>query len=105
MDSETFDQVPLRADFVGDKISYLKENDEVLVTMYEGKPLDFQLPLTVEILVVETEPSIKGATAAAQTKKAVLETGLEVQVPSFITKGDIVKLDTEEGKYIGRVNK
>jgi elongation factor P len=105
MDSETFDQVPLRADFVGDKITYLKENDEVLVTMYEGKPLDFQLPGTVELAVVETEPGIKGATAAAQTKAATLETGLVVQVPSFINKGDVLKIDTEEGKYIGRVAK
>ncbi len=105
MDSETFDQVPLRADFVGDKITYLKENDEVLVTMYEGKPLDFQLPGTVELAVTETEPGIKGATAAAQTKPATLETGLIVQVPSFINKGDMIKIDTEEGKYIGRVTK
>lgn len=105
MDSETFDQVPLRADFVGDKITYLKENDEVLVTMYEGKPLDFQLPGTVELAVTETEPGIKGATAAAQTKPATTETGLIVQVPSFINKGDVIKIDTEEGKYIGRVTK
>jgi elongation factor P len=103
MDAETFDQVPLRADFVGDKITYLKENDEVLVTMYEGKPLDFQLPGTVEL--ADTEPGIKGATAAAQTKPATLETGLIVQVPSFINKGDVIKIDTEEGKYIGRVTK
>jgi elongation factor P len=105
MDAETFDQVPLRADFVGDKIEYLKENDEVLVTMYEGKPLDFQLPGTVELAVTDTEPGIKGATAAAQTKPATLETGLIVQVPSFINKGDVVKIDTNERKYIGRVTK
>jgi elongation factor P len=105
MDSETFDQVPLQAEFVGNKIEYLKENDEVLVTMYEGKPLDFQLPGTVELKVTETEPGIKGATAAAQTKPATTETGLIVQVPSFINKGDVIKIDTEEGKYIGRVTK
>jgi elongation factor P len=105
MDSETFDQVPLRADFVGDKIEYLKENDEVLVTMYEGKPLDFQLPGTVELTVTETDPGIKGATAAAQTKPATVETGLVVQVPSFINKGDVIKIDTNERKYIGRVTK
>ncbi|HKA05647.1 MAG TPA: elongation factor P [Gemmataceae bacterium] len=105
MDSETFDQVPLKAEFVGDQILYLKENDEVLVTMYEGKPLSFQLPGTVELAVTETEPGIKGATAAAQTKPATTETGLIVQVPSFINKGDVVKIDTAEGKYIGRVTK
>jgi elongation factor P len=105
MDSETFDQVPLKAEFVGDKIEFLKENDEVLVTMYEGKPLDFQLPGTVELTVVETDPGIKGATAAAQTKPATLETGLVIQVPSFIAKGDVIKIETEERKYVGRVGK
>lgn len=105
MDAETFDQVPLKAEFVGDQILYLKENDEVLVTMYEGKPLNFQLPGTVELAVTDTEPGIKGATAAAQTKPATTETGLVIQVPSFINKGDVVKIDTAEGKYIGRVTK
>lgn len=105
MDSETFDQVPLKADFVGEKIEFLKENDEVLVTMFEGKPLDFQLPGTVELTVVETDPGIKGATAAAQTKPATMETGLVIQVPSFINKGDVVKIETEEKKYVGRITK
>ena len=105
MDAETFDQVPLKAEFVGDKIQYLKENDEVLVTMYEGKPLDFQLPGTVELTVTDTDPGIKGATAAAQTKPATMETGLVIQVPSFINKGDVIKIETEEGKYVGRVTK
>jgi elongation factor P len=105
MDAETFDQVPLKAEFVGDKINYLKENDEVLVTMYEGKPLDFQLPGTVELTVTDTDPGIKGATAAAQTKPATMETGLVIQVPSFINKGDVIKIETEEGKYAGRVTK
>jgi elongation factor P len=105
MDAETFDQVPLKAEFVGDKIKYLKENDEVLVTMYEGKPLDFQLPGTVELTVTDTDPGIKGATAAAQTKPATMETGLVIQVPSFINKGDVIKIETEEGKYVGRVTR
>jgi elongation factor P len=105
MDAETFDQVPLKAEFVGDQILYLKENDEVLVTMYEGKPLNFQLPGTVELAVTDTEPGIKGATAAAQTKPATTETGLVVNVPSFINKGDVIKIDTNDGKYIGRVTK
>lgn len=105
MDSETFDQLPLRAEFVGDQILFLKENDEVLVTVYEGKPLYFELPGTVELKVIETEPGIKGATAAAQTKPATCETGLIVQVPSFISAGDIIKIETTETKYVGRVNK
>ena len=102
MDAETFDQVPLKAEFVGDKITYLKENDEVLVTMFEGKPLDFQLPGTVELAVVETEPGIKGATAAAQTKPATLETGLKITVPPFVNVGEMVAVDTRSGEYLSR---
>ena len=105
MDSETFDQLPLKGEFVGDQILYLKENDEVLVTIFEGKPLYFELPGTVELKVTETEPGIKGATAAAQTKPATVETGYKLNVPSFIHIGDTIKIDTAEGKYIGRVGK
>src|SRR5262245_10916669 len=105
MDSETFDQVPLKAEFVGDKIEFLKENDEVLVTMYEGKPLDFQLRGTGDLTVIEPNPGIKGATAAAQPRPATMETGLVIQVPSFIAKGDVIKIETEERKYVGRVGK
>src|SRR5262245_65094591 len=87
MDSETFDQVPLKAEFVGDQILYLKENDEVLVTMYEGKPLNFQLPGTVELAVTDTEPGIKGADAAAQTKPAKTETGCGRDTPDLQHQG------------------
>lgn len=104
MDPETFEQLPLQAAFVEDQIKYLRENDQAQVTMYEGKPLGFQLPLTVELTVTETEPGIKGATAAAQYKPATLETGLVINVPSFINAGDVIKIDTEEGKYLGRVS-
>lgn len=104
MDPETFEQLPLKAAFVEDQIKYLRENDIAQVTIYEGKPLGFQLPLTVELTVTETEPGIKGATAAAQYKPATCETGLVINVPSFINAGDIIKIDTEEGKYIGRVS-
>ncbi len=104
-DNETFDQMPLRADFIEHQIKYLRENDTCRVIMYEGKPMSVELPQTVEMEVLETEPGIKGATAAAQTKPATVETGLVIQVPSFINKGDIIKIDTEEGKYLARVNK
>ena len=104
MDPETFEQLPLKAAFVEDQIKYLRENDIAQVTIYEGKPLGFQLPLTVELTVTETEPGIKGATAAAQYKPATLETGLVINVPSFINAGDVIKIDTEEGKYLGRVS-
>lgn len=102
MDSETFEQVTLSGDMVGHMMPYLRENDPVKITFYDGKALSMELPQTVSLKVVETEPTIKGATAAAQTKRAVLETGLEIQVPSFITEGEMVVVQTEDGKYLRR---
>lgn len=105
MDTETYEQFPLPEAFVGDRILYLKENDMVKITIYEGKALDFEPPATVELTVTETEPALKGATAAAQYKPAKVETGLEVTVPPFINIGDVIKIDTTDGKYLGRVTK
>jgi elongation factor P len=104
MDTESFEQVPLPAAFVGDRILYLRENDMVKVTMYEGKALDFEPPATVELKVTETEPALKGATAAAQYKPATVETGLTITVPPFINIGDVIKIDTNSGEYLSRVN-
>src|SRR5262249_18585653 len=84
MDNETYDQVTLNAELVGEQIQYLKENDNASVTFYEGKALSIELPATVELKVIETEPSVKGATAAAQYKPATLETGLKITVPPFV---------------------
>jgi elongation factor P len=98
MDAETFEQVTLSGDMVGDKIQFLRENDTVKITFYDGKALDMELPQNVTLTVVETEPGIKGATAAAQTKPATLDTGLIVQVPSFITQGESIVIDTTDGK-------
>ncbi|MEZ6142359.1 MAG: elongation factor P [Zavarzinella sp.] len=105
MDTETFDQIPLNVEFVGDQMVYLKENDMVKVTTYEGSPMSVELPQTVELKVIETDPTIKGATAAAQYKPAILETGAKIDVPSFIEVGEIIKIDPTEGKYIARVGK
>ena len=102
MDAETFEQVTLGDDMVGDKIKYLRENDSCKITFYDGKALSMELPQTVTLKVVETEPGIKGATAAAQTKPAKLETGLVVNVPSFITQGESIVVQTEDGKYLRR---
>ena len=102
MDSETFEQVTLSADMAEDKMPYLRENDTCKITFYDGKAFGMELPQTVKMKVVETEPTIKGATAAAQQKRAVLETGLTVQVPSFIVEGELVLIQTEDGKYLGR---
>ena len=102
MDTETYDQYPLPQDLLGDQMKYLKENDTVKLTMYEGKPLDIELPPTVEHKVVETEPSVKGATAAAQYKPAITETGLRVTVPPFISIGEVIQIDTRTGEYLSR---
>ena len=90
VDAETFDPVTLSGNMVGDMMQFLRENDTVKITFYDGKALSMELPQTVTLKVVETEPGIKGATAAAQTKAATLETGLIVQVPSFIKQGELI---------------
>jgi elongation factor P len=102
MDSETFDQFHLSNELVGELMLYLKEGDNAHVVMYDGKPLSLDLPATVELKVVETEPSVKGATAAAQYKPATLETGLKVTVPPFVTIGEMVSVDTRTGEYLSR---
>jgi elongation factor P len=102
VDAETFEPVSLNGDMVGDMMKYLRENDTCKITFYDGKALSMELPQTVTLKVIETEPGIKGATAAAQTKPATLETGLTVQVPSFITEGELVVVQTEDGKYLRR---
>jgi elongation factor P len=98
MDTESFEPVTIQGDMVGDKIKFLRENDTVKITLYDDKPLDVELPQTVTLTVVETEPGIKGATAAAQTKPATLDTGLKIQVPSFINQGEAIVVDTTDGK-------
>ncbi|HJZ58459.1 MAG TPA: elongation factor P [Gemmataceae bacterium] len=102
VDAETYEPVTLRGDMVGDMMQFLRENDSVKITFYDGKALSMELPQTVTLKVSETEPGIKGATAAAQTKPAKLETGLTVQVPSFITEGEMIVVDTAEKKYLRR---
>lgn len=103
MDSETFEQITLDKEWVGDQMLYLKENNKAHVVFYEGKPISLELPATVELKVVETEPSVKGATAAAQYKPATLETGLKITVPPFVNVGEIVAVDTRTGEYLSRV--
>jgi elongation factor P len=102
MDKETYDQITLDKEWVGDLMMYLKENEDAKVTFHEGKALSLELPNTVELKVTDTEPSVKGATAQAQYKPATLETGLKITVPPFISVGDTVTVDTRECKYLGR---
>ena len=102
MDTETYDQITLDKEWVGDQMLYLKENNKAHVVFYEGKPISLDLPATVELKVVETEPSVKGATAAAQFKPATLETGLKITVPPFVGIGEVVAIDTRTGEYLSR---
>jgi elongation factor P len=102
MDKENYDQTTLNKEWVGDLILYLKENDDAKVTFHDGKPISLDLPATVELKVVDTEPSVKGATAAAQYKPAKLETGLKITVPPFVNIGEVVQVDTRTGEYLSR---
>ena len=102
MDTENFDQITLSKEWVGEMMGYLKEGNKAQVVLYEGKPLSLELPATVELKVTETEPALKGATAAAQYKPATLETGLKIQVPPFVAIGEMISVDTRTGEYLSR---
>src|SRR5262245_2779158 len=102
MDTETFDQITLDREWVGDLMLYLKESNKAHVVFYDGKPISLELPATVELTVTETEPSVKGATAAAQFKPATMETGLKITVPPFISVGEVLAVDTRTGEYLSR---
>jgi elongation factor P len=102
MDTENFEQITLSREWVGDQMLYMKENNKAHVTFYESKPLFLELPATVDLKVVETEPSVKGATAAAQYKPAICDTGLKVTVPPFVAVGELIQVDTRTGEYLSR---
>ena len=103
MDIETYDQITLDDDAFGDGQKYLKPNTQLQVSMYQGKPVVVTLPITVDLKVTDTPPEIRGATATNQNKPATLETGLVVQVPSFIKVGEIIRVDTRTCEYVTRV--
>ena len=105
MDSETYDQISLSAEFVGDTAHYLKENEAYQLEFFKGKPVNIIPPLTMEFRVAETEKNMKGSTVQASYKPAKLENGLEVTVPPFVEPGSIIKIDTRDGTYIERVSK
>ncbi|HHT21488.1 MAG TPA: elongation factor P [Tissierellia bacterium] len=102
MDNETYEQVPLTQEQVEDVIKYIKENDSVTVRFYKGNVIDVEAPNFVELEVVEAEPSVRGDSASNITKKAVVETGAEVNVPLFVNVGDTIKIDTRTGEYLSR---
>ena len=102
MNMENYEQLHLNRDVLGDSVDYLTANLQIKVEFYDGKPVGIELPQTVELTVVETEPGLKSATASSVTKPAKTETGLVVQVPPFINEGEKIRVDTAEGAYLSR---
>ena len=105
MNNETYEQVGLTAEVLGDAVNYLTPNIKLAIEFYEERPVGIDLPLTVEMKVMETEPGIKGASVSNVGKPAKMETGLIVSVPPFINEGDVIRIDTATGSYIERVNR
>ena len=104
MDGETYDQIHVPAETVGGGADYLLENTKVVVAVHEGTPLYVELPVTLELVVQHTDPGLQGDRSTGGTKPATLETGAEIQVPLFLSTGEKVKVDTRDGRYLGRVN-
>ena len=102
MDPSNYEQMNLKRDTLGDAVEYLTANLQITVSMFDGVPVGIDLPQTVELTVIETEPGLKSATASSVTKPARLETGLMVQVPPFINEGEKIRVDTAEGVYLSR---
>ena len=102
MNTESYEQTHLKRETLGDAVEYLTPNLQIKVEFYDSKPVGIELPQTVELTVVETEPGLKSATASSVTKPAKLETGLVVQVPPFINEGEKIRVDTAEGAYLSR---
>lgn len=103
MDNETYDQISLDKDQLGDNVKFLKENISIYLLTHAGKLIGIELPYFVELEVVATEPGIRGDTAAGGTKPATLETDLLIRVPLFVEVGDVVRIDTRTGEYLERV--
>jgi len=102
MNTENYEQTHLKRDTLGDAVDYLTGNLQITVSFFDGVAVGIELPQTVELTVVETEPGLKSATASSVTKPATLETGLVVYVPPFINEGEKVRVDTAEGAYLSR---
>ena len=102
MDNETYEQIEIPSDRLTWEMNFLKPSDEVEVTSYEGEVLGVSLPVNVAFTITETEPAVKGDTATGATKNAVIETGYQIKVPLFIEEGEVVLVNTQDGKYVGR---
>ena len=103
MDVETYDQIALSKDNVGDSLKFVKENEMVKLVSHAGEVFAIEPPLFVELVITESEPGVKGDTATGATKPAVVETGATVMVPLFVNQGDTIKIDTRTGEYLSRV--
>jgi len=104
MDSESYDQMELTAEDIGDGVKFLKDGQELEVLMHNGSLVSVELPVAVQLEVVETDPGFKGNTATGGTKPATMETGVVVQVPLFISTGEMLKIDTRDGSYIEKAS-
>jgi elongation factor P len=105
MNTETYEQVELQRELLGDDAGFLKENLEVSVLFYKGRAVNMTLPNFIEATVVQTEPAVKGNTSGNVMKAAKIDTGATIQVPIFVTEGDLLKVDTRDGSYVSRLNK
>lgn len=103
MDNETFEQISISDDLMGDSSKYLKESDNYAVTFHEGTPVGIELPKTIEIKVTMAPPEVKKATAAASLRPVELENGMTVNAPAFIKEGDMIRINTETNEYLERV--
>ena len=103
MNTETFEQTHLSGELLEDAVPYMTPNIKIQIEFYEGKPIGVDLPPSVELRVVSTDPALRGATVSNVNKPATLETGLVIQVPPFVNEGELIRVDTSEGKYLERV--
>ena len=104
MDPDTFDQISVPRETVGDAAKYMLENQTATVAQHEGAPLYVELPASVELVIQQTDPGLQGDRSTGGTKPATLETGAEIQVPLFLSTGEKIKVDTRDGRYLGRVS-
>ena len=104
MDKDTYDQMYVPEQTVGTAAGYMLENTDAMIAVHEGVPLYVELPVTLELVVEHTDPGLQGDRSTGGTKPATLETGAEIQVPLFLTTGEKIKVDTRDGRYLGRVS-
>jgi elongation factor P len=104
MDTNTYETFPIKKEVIGDYVNFLKESDKCLVMKHDGKVISIKGNPTVDLVVTEASPAVRGNTANSATKTVTVETGYKVNVPLFIEKGDIIKINTESGEYSGKAN-